>query len=150
MSRPTEPILDFARVNDRRQARFRWELQQLLRESRLGASPLIVDGRAGPTPAARELVRQGWDLDALGQGYRDFLTAFVPLDRAARKAFDPKRGVGAYLVRRAQEHGLILRVMGGDMIAFSPPLIITEAQIAEMMSRFARALDDTASWLSGV
>ncbi len=48
MSRPTEPILDFARVNDRRQARFRWELQQLLRESRLGASPLIVDGRPQP------------------------------------------------------------------------------------------------------
>ena len=71
-------------------------------------------------------------------------------DRAARKPFDPKHGVGAYLVRRAQEHGLILRVMGGDIIAFSPPLIINEAQIAEMMTRFARALDDTASWLKGV
>ena len=71
-------------------------------------------------------------------------------DRAARKPFDAKRGVGAYLVRRAQEHGLILRVMGGDIIAFSPPLIITEAQITEMMTRFARALDDTASWLKGV
>ena len=71
-------------------------------------------------------------------------------DRTARKPFDPKRGVGAYLVRRAQEHGLILRVMGGDIIAFSPPLIITEAQITEMMTRFARALDDTASWLKGV
>ncbi len=52
--------------------------------------PLIVDGRAGPTPAARELVRQGWDLDALGQGYRDFLAAFAPLDRAARKALAPE------------------------------------------------------------
>ena len=65
----------------------------------------------------------------------------------ARKAFDAKRGVGAYLVRRAQEHGLILRVMGGDIIAFSPPLIITEAEIAEMMKRFALALEDTVAWL---
>jgi len=65
----------------------------------------------------------------------------------ARKPFDAKRGVGAYLVRRAQEHGLILRVMGGDIIAFSPPLIITEAEIAEMIKRFALALEDTVAWL---
>lgn len=68
-------------------------------------------------------------------------------DKRIRKPFDPKRGVGAYLVRRAQEHGLILRVMGGDIIAFSPPLIISEPQIQETMSRFGKALDDTAAWL---
>ena len=68
-------------------------------------------------------------------------------DKHARKPFDPKRGVGAYLVRRAQEHGLILRAMGGDIIAFSPPLIITEPQIGELMSRFAKALDDTTAWV---
>jgi 4-aminobutyrate--pyruvate transaminase len=37
--------------------------------------------------------------------------------------------------------------MGGDIIAFSPPLIITEAEIAEMMKRFALALEDTVAWL---
>ncbi|MGL4232541.1 MAG: aminotransferase class III-fold pyridoxal phosphate-dependent enzyme, partial [Casimicrobium sp.] len=68
-------------------------------------------------------------------------------DKAARKPFDPKRGVGAYLVRRAQEHGLILRVMAGDIIAFSPPLVITEAQIEELLRRFERALEDTQKWL---
>ncbi len=68
-------------------------------------------------------------------------------DKHARKPFDPKRGVGAYLVRRAQEHGLILRAMGGDIIAFSPPLIITESQITELLSRFSKALDDTAAWV---
>ena len=68
-------------------------------------------------------------------------------DKHARKAFDPKRGVGAYLVRRAQEHGLILRAMGGDIIAFSPPLIITEPQIAELLHRFAKALADTTAWV---
>ena len=69
-------------------------------------------------------------------------------DKHARKAFDPQRGVGAYLVRRAQEHGLILRAMGGDIIAFSPPLIINEPQIAELLSRFAKALDDTTAWVT--
>ena len=56
-------------------------------------------------------------------------------DPAARKPFDPARGVGAYFVRRAQAHGLILRVLGGDVIAFSPPLIISEAEIDFMLER---------------
>lgn len=68
-------------------------------------------------------------------------------DKHARKPFDPKRGVGAYLVRSAQEHGLILRTMGGDIIAFSPPLIITETQIQDLLARFSQALDDTTTWL---
>ncbi len=71
----------------------------------------------------------------------------LAVEPKARQPFDAKRGVGAYLVRSAQEHGLILRAMGGDIIAFSPPLIITEAEIGEMMARFARALYDTAAWV---
>jgi 4-aminobutyrate--pyruvate transaminase len=31
----------------------------------------------------------------------------------------------------------------GDIVAFSPPLIISEAEIDEMMSCFGKALDDT-------
>ena len=68
-------------------------------------------------------------------------------DPAARKPFDPARGVGAYFVRRAQAHGLIVRVLGGDVIAFSPPLIITEAQIDDMLERAGRALADTLAWV---
>ena len=68
-------------------------------------------------------------------------------DPAARRPFDPARGVGAYLVRRAQEHGLILRVMAGDIVAFSPPLVIGEAEIDALLERFDRALADTMAWL---
>jgi len=68
-------------------------------------------------------------------------------DPAARKPFDPKRGVGAYFVRRAQAHGLIVRVLGGDVIAFSPPLVISEAEIDFMLERAGRALSDTLSWV---
>ncbi len=51
--------------------------------------------------------------------------------------------MAAYLVRRAQHHGAILRNMPGDIVAFSPPLIISEAEIDEMMVCFGKALDDT-------
>jgi 4-aminobutyrate--pyruvate transaminase len=66
---------------------------------------------------------------------------------ALRQAFPPERAVGAYLVRRAQEHGLILRAMAGDIVAFSPPLIITKAEIHALLERFERALDDTSAWI---
>jgi hypothetical protein len=41
----------------------------------------------------------------------------VPIElvrnKATNEAFDPKAGVGAFLVRRAQHHGAILRSMPG-------------------------------------
>ena len=64
-------------------------------------------------------------------------------DKATKQSFDPKAGVAAFLVRRAQHHGAILRNMPGDIVAFSPPLIISEAEIDEMMACFRKALDDT-------
>jgi 4-aminobutyrate--pyruvate transaminase len=33
--------------------------------------------------------------------------------------------------------------MAGDVIAFSPPLVISEAEIDALLERTARALDDT-------
>ena len=67
----------------------------------------------------------------------------VVRDKASKQSFDPKAGVAAYLVRRAQHHGAILRNMPGDNVAFCPPLIISEAEIDEMMGCFGKALDDT-------
>ena len=68
-------------------------------------------------------------------------------DPAQRKPFDPLRAVGPYFIRRAQEHGLITRSLSGDVIAFSPPLIITEAEIDAMFDRAERALADTLAWV---
>jgi 4-aminobutyrate--pyruvate transaminase len=68
-------------------------------------------------------------------------------DPAQRLPFDPKRGVGAYFVNRAQAHGLIVRVLGGDVIAFSPPLIISEAEIDALLARTELALHDTFAWV---
>ncbi|MBI3514148.1 MAG: aspartate aminotransferase family protein [Proteobacteria bacterium] len=63
-------------------------------------------------------------------------------DKKTRQPFDPKLGVGAYLAKQAQEHGVILRGLA-DSIGFCPPLIITEAEIDIMLTRFGKALDDT-------
>ena len=64
-------------------------------------------------------------------------------DKPTKQSFDPKAAVAAFLVRRAQHHGVILRSMPGDIVAFCPPLIISEAEIDEMMTAFEKALDDT-------
>ena len=68
-------------------------------------------------------------------------------DPATRKPFDPQRGVGAYFVRRAQAHGLIVRALAGDVIAFSPPLIISQDEIDALLERTGRALADTLAWV---
>lgn len=67
-------------------------------------------------------------------------------DKATKASFDGKERVGAYLVAKAEAHGLIVRALV-DSIAFCPPLIITEAQIDEMMSRFEKALAETWDWV---
>ncbi len=67
-------------------------------------------------------------------------------DRASREAFDPALAIPAYCVKRAQEHGLIVRAIVNS-IAFCPPLVSTGEEIAEMYRRFGRALDETLAWV---
>jgi len=56
--------------------------------------------------------------------------------------------VGAYLAKRAEAHGLIIRPIG-DLIACSPPLIIAAAEIEELVAILGKALDETWDWVSG-
>jgi adenosylmethionine-8-amino-7-oxononanoate aminotransferase len=42
---------------------------------------------------------------------------------------------------------LIVRAVSGDVITFSPPLIINEAEIDAMLQCVERALADTLAWL---
>ena len=87
-----------------------------------GDHPLIGDARGVGLIGAVEIVR----------------------DKTTRGSFDPKASVAAFLVRRAQHHGIILRNMPGDIVAFCPPLIITERELDEMFAGFRKALDDTS------
>jgi len=67
-------------------------------------------------------------------------------DKQTREIFDPKLGVPAYCVKRAQEHGLIIRAIVNS-IAFCPPLVSTGEEIAEMYRRFGLALEETLAWV---
>jgi 4-aminobutyrate--pyruvate transaminase len=68
-------------------------------------------------------------------------------DKATHAPFDKALAVGPYCNARAEEHGLIVRAIG-DTISFCPPLIISEAEIDEMLARFGMALDDTAAYVA--
>ncbi len=68
-------------------------------------------------------------------------------DKALRLSHDPQAMVAARVAERAQAHGVILRNMLGDAIAFSPPLVINEAEVDEMFARFEAALDEVTEEL---
>ncbi|MDO8860815.1 aminotransferase [Haliea sp. E1-2-M8] len=63
-------------------------------------------------------------------------------NKHTRQPFDGNL-IGGFCALRAQEHGLIVRAMGGNSIALCPPLIISEAQVDEMIEKLGRALDET-------
>jgi 4-aminobutyrate---pyruvate transaminase len=92
---------------------------------RLADHPLVGDVRGVGLIAGMELVK----------------------DKGARTQFDPPGSVGSVFVARAQAHGLIVRNLQ-DTIALCPPLIITEAEIDEVLRRFEMALTETAAGLS--
>ena len=68
-------------------------------------------------------------------------------DKDTKAAFPQSQGVGAFCTSRCEAHGLLLRNLG-DSMAFCPPLIITEDQIDELISKFRLALDETLNWVS--
>jgi len=98
------------------------QLQEGVR--RLASHPLVGEARGVGLLAAIELVK----------------------DRPSKAPFDPREGVGARFAAHAQEHGLIVRAMV-DSVALCPPLIITAAEVDEMLRRFGRALEETAAAL---
>ncbi|MEM8769295.1 MAG: aminotransferase [Pseudomonadota bacterium] len=67
-------------------------------------------------------------------------------DKATRAPFPAEKGVGAYCMSRCEAHGLLLRALG-DSVALCPPLIISDAQVDEMMSKLELALNETLAWV---
>ena len=92
---------------------------------RFAAHPLVGEARGVGLLGALELVQ----------------------DKVTKASFDPKLGVGAMIEGLCREHGLIVRPLGGDSIAFCPPLIVTEAEIDEVWKRFGAAFEEAAAKL---
>jgi 4-aminobutyrate--pyruvate transaminase len=99
-------------------------------------------------PALQNGLRRFADHPLVGEVRGVGLVAAVELvkDKKTKEPFDPKLQVGPSLAQRAQDHGLLVRPLA-DSIAFCPPLIISEAQIGEVLTRFGRALDETQAWV---
>lgn len=56
-------------------------------------------------------------------------------DRERKTRFDPALKVGARVSKAARDRGLIARAMPhGDILGFAPPLVITKAEVDEMVS----------------
>jgi len=68
----------------------------------------------------------------------------LALDKKAHKPFDPGVKAGPRMAKLAEGEGVILRAMVNDSIGFSPPLIIKEAEVDDMLARTSRALDALA------
>jgi adenosylmethionine-8-amino-7-oxononanoate aminotransferase len=66
--------------------------------------------------------------------------------REPRTPFNSSDGVGAYCSDACHEAGLVLRNLG-DAVAICPPLIITEAQVDELITKLGKALDQTLDWV---
>ncbi|MDE2517183.1 MAG: aspartate aminotransferase family protein [Rhodospirillales bacterium] len=61
-------------------------------------------------------------------------------DKATHRNFDPAAKVGPRLLKAMEEAGVIGRAVANDSLCFSPPLIITEAEIDEMLDRVGVAM----------
>jgi 4-aminobutyrate--pyruvate transaminase len=67
-------------------------------------------------------------------------------DKATKRSFDAKAGIGPCAVRFAEEEGAIVRSLPGDVVSLCPPLIISIAEIDALFDRLQRALDRTLDW----
>jgi len=99
-------------------------MQQELRR-RFADHPLVGEVRGVGLIAALELVQ----------------------DKATHRNFDPKDRVGARLTRLGEQHGVIGRTVANDTLCFSPPLIINEDEVDEMLTRVGKALDELTAEL---
>ncbi|MGF1445468.1 MAG: aminotransferase [Pikeienuella sp.] len=64
---------------------------------------------------------------------------------AAKAPFATPGKVGPRLSEELLKHGVILRPLG-DVLAFCPPMIITEAEVEALMDPLPAALDATLAW----
>jgi 4-aminobutyrate--pyruvate transaminase len=92
----------------------------------LASHPLVGDARAVGLVGAIELMADG----------------------RRRVPFAPELKVGARVVQRALDQGVILRPLV-DTISFCPPLIIREAELDFLFDVVRRALDQVAAELAG-
>jgi 4-aminobutyrate--pyruvate transaminase len=109
----------------------------------------IVEQAARKAPQFQARLAALADHPLVGQARGMGLVGGIELvaDKRSKRSFEPKAGVAPQAVRFAQQEGLILRFIAGDVISICPPLIIAPNEIDELFVRLERALDRTVSWV---
>ena len=68
-------------------------------------------------------------------------------DKATKKAFDVSEGVARRVWLEALERGVIVRPLSGDVLAMSPPFVISEQQIDRIVDVLHGAIQHVGSQL---
>ncbi len=101
-------------------------------------APLLQDGLAAL--AGHPLVGEARGVGLIG-------ALELVRDKASKQSYDAKSGVANRVMASAQRRGLIIRAMGGDVIALCPPLVIEPHEIRALLDGVEVALDETWEWV---
>ena len=120
------------------------ETLKIYDETEIGAHVGVVGAHM-----QRELRRRFADHPLVGEVRGIGLIAAIELmeDKAAHRKFDLAAKVGARWTKLIEAEGVIARAVPGEVLCFSPPLIITTAEIDEMLDRVERALSELTAQL---
>ncbi len=66
-------------------------------------------------------------------------------DKSSRRFFEPRGEVGIHMRDACTRNGLVMRATR-DTLFIAPPLVITRAEIDELLSKVVRSLDETSAW----
>ncbi|MEQ8953208.1 MAG: aminotransferase class III-fold pyridoxal phosphate-dependent enzyme, partial [Gammaproteobacteria bacterium] len=96
----------------------------------------------------QQRLREFSDHPLVGEVRGKGLIAAVELvaNKERRQSFDGGK-VGAQCKQFCENHGLLIRAVSGNCIAFCPPLIISREQIDEMIELFGKGLADSLDWV---
>jgi 4-aminobutyrate---pyruvate transaminase len=108
----------------------------------------IAEQAANKAPHFQARLRALEDHPLVGEARGIGLVGGIELvaDKKTKRSFEAKAAVAPQTVRFAQDEGLIVRFLVGDVVSICPPLIITPAEIDQLFDRLARALDHTLDW----
>jgi 4-aminobutyrate--pyruvate transaminase len=96
------------------------------------------------THMQKELRRRFADHELAGEVRGVGLIGAIELvaDKEKHQNFEPSAKIGGRLTKLIEQNGVIGRTVPGDILCFSPPLIISEAEVNEMLDRIGKALDE--------
>jgi len=107
----------------------------------------LVKHAAEMSPFLLKGLRDHADHPLVGEVRGVGLMAAVELvaDKKTKRQFDPAGKLGAYFFERGHHHGVIIRNVQ-DSVCICPPLIVSEADVDEIVRRLELTLDDTYDW----